>query len=129
MLCNKILYLNILFLFLFFSSNAKASHAPCPQLYFYSARTPTSLNGQEELALAIREARLANPSVFDEKKTWYRRHTNPHASEEWGTPQENWKAEALVVAEKRSRESLTDEVGLGDCTLWAATVTDDGGDY
>ncbi|CAM9930215.1 unnamed protein product [Ascophyllum nodosum] len=88
-----------------------------------------SLEEMEELALAIREARLANPSVFDEKKTWYRRHTNPHASEEWGTPQENWKAEALVVAEKRSRESLTDEVGLGDCTLWAATVTDDGGDY
>lgn len=81
---------------------------------------------QEELALAIREARLANPSAFDEEKTWYRRHTNPHAPAEWGTPQENWEAEALVVAEKRSRETQPDEVGLGDSMLWAGSAEGEG---
>lgn len=70
------------------------------------------------MTLAVREARLENPSAFNEEKTWYRRHTNPPAPAEWGTPEENWEAEALVVAEKRSRESQPDEVELGDSMLW-----------
>ncbi|CAM9963401.1 unnamed protein product [Ectocarpus sp. 6 AP-2014] len=73
-----------------------------------------TLEEMEELALAVREARLADPESFDEEKTWYRRHTMPHTSDEWGTPQALWAAQAEVVAEKRLRDPGPEEVGLGD---------------
>lgn len=80
----------------------------------------------------MREARLADPASFNEDKTWYRRHTKPHTSEEWGTPQEQWAAEADVVAEKRSRDTRPDDFGLGDSMLWAGGTEaggEESGDY
>lgn len=63
---------------------------------------------------AVREARLADPDSFDEEKTWYRRHTKPHTAEEWGSPEEQWAAEAEVVADKRARDRRPEDFGLGD---------------
>lgn len=60
--------------------------------------------------IAVREARLADPNSFDEERTWYRRHNNPLPK----PGEENWAAEAAVVAEKRLRNPGPEEVGLGD---------------
>lgn len=81
--------------------------------------------------MAVRDVRLANPALFDEEKTWYRRHTKPHTTAEWGTPEEQWAAEADVVADKRARETRPEEVGLGDSTLWwgGAEKGEEGADY
>lgn len=78
---------------------------------------------------AVREARLANPESFDEEKTWYRRHTKPHTTHEWGTPEESWAAEANVVAEKRSRDPGPEDVGLGDSIFGEAEGDEGAGDY
>lgn len=83
--------------------------------------------------MAVREARLANPAAFDEEKTWYRRHTKPHTTAEWGTPQEQWAAESDAVAEKRARDLPVEDVGLGGSVLWGAEeagdVQEGGEDY
>lgn len=62
----------------------------------------------------MRKARQANPEKFDEEKTWYRRHTNAHTPEQWGTPEEEWAAEKEAVAEKRLRDPQPEDVGLGE---------------
>lgn len=66
------------------------------------------------MALAVREARRADPSSFDEEKTWYRRHTNKHTAAEWGSPEAEWAAQQEVVAQKRFRDPPAEDVGLGD---------------
>lgn len=90
------------------------------------------LCSQEEIAVAVRDARLADPSSFDEEKTWYRRHTNAHTPEEWGTPEEEWAAHQKVIIERRSREPPEEDVGLGDACpgFWGEGIGEDGdGDY
>eukprot|EP00904_Undaria_pinnatifida_P005991 jgi/Undpi1/2521/HiC_scaffold_13.g05900.m1 len=85
----------------------------------------------EELALMVRDARLADPDSFDEEKTWYRRHTKPHTTAEWGSPEEQWAAEAAAVADMKLRDPPPEEVGLGDSGLWGmeAEGGEVGGDY
>lgn len=80
--------------------------------------------------MIVRDARLADPDSFNEEKTWYRRHTKPHTTAEWGSTKEQWAAEAAAVAVLRSRDPEPEEVGLGDSSLWGEVEGEDGGaDY
>lgn len=89
------------------------------------------LAGQEEVALAVRDARLADPAAFDEERTWYRRHTNAHTHDDWGSPEEERAALQEVAARQRLRLPPAEDVDIGGIfsSFLGDTGQEDGGDY
>ncbi|CAM9255440.1 unnamed protein product [Discosporangium mesarthrocarpum] len=79
----------------------------------------------EDIAQELREAREANPSAFDETKTWYQRHTHPHTAREWVG-----KNGVLPAREKTSPSLGWEEEGVAVSSLFAPEDVGEGGsDY